>query len=494
MRAKPSPSLALLLLSAACASAPTEPTGPTPRLTRSELMDPQSCASCHPDHHRDWSGSMHAYAAEDPVFIAMNRRGQRETNGALGTFCVQCHAPVAVREGLTTDGLNLDQLPAWSRGVTCYACHAVDAVEGAHNNPLRLADDGVMRGGIADPMANGAHRSARSGLQDRDDAASSAMCGSCHDVVSPHGAAIERTYLEWQASVFSKVPGGTTCSQCHMPQSTDLRPVAAIDGAPSRRMHAHTFAGVDLAITPFPEREAQREAVQKSLDESLQSAVCVLPLGRNSRIQVVMDNSGAGHGFPSGAASDRRFWVEVVAKKDGVQMYESGQAASGEDVTARNDPDLWLLRDCLFDPAGKKTHHFWEAAASTSATLPALATFNPADPRFYATHLYRAYPGPGSALEDEPDEVAVRLRLVPIGFDVLDDLVASGDLSRELRDAMPELLVGSTSTLTWRADAPSQPWTDPETGLTWSCVTNSNLNLRAVRTPAPSNAACVKSP
>ena len=490
----PLPIVIALLLAVACSSPTSESPDAGAMLTRAELMDPQTCARCHPDHHREWSGSMHAYAGEDPVFLAMNRRGQRETNGALGTFCVQCHAPVAVREGMTSDGLNLDQLPAWSRGVTCYACHTVDAVEGTHNNPLRLADDGVMRGGISDPKANEAHRSARSPLHDRDDISSSAMCGSCHDVVTPHGAAIERSFMEWQASVFSKVPGGTTCSQCHMPQSTELRPVTNLEGSPLRRMHSHGFAAVDLALTPFPEHEAQRSAVQKALDESLQSAVCVLPLGRSSRIQVVLDNSGAGHGFPSGAASDRRFWVEVVAKKDGVQLYESGQAASGEDVTSRNDPDLWLMRDCLFDSAGRKTHHFWEAAASASAALPALATFNPADPRFYTTHLFRSYPGAGRTLDDEPDEVSVRLRLVPIGFDVLDDLVDSGDLSRELRDAMPELLVGSTSTLTWRADAPSQPWTDPETGLTWSCVTNTKLNLKALRTPAPSNATCVKSP
>lgn len=54
---------------------------------------------------------MHAYAAEDPVFVAMNQRMQRETNGAAGTLCVQCHAPMAVRLGKTKDGLNLAELP-----------------------------------------------------------------------------------------------------------------------------------------------------------------------------------------------------------------------------------------------------------------------------------------------------------------------------------------------------------------------------------------------
>ena len=73
---------------------------------------------------------MHAYAAEDPVFLAMNARGQRETNGALGDFCVKCHAPLAVELGLTTDGLNLGEIPPHLAGVTCFFCHTVESVEG----------------------------------------------------------------------------------------------------------------------------------------------------------------------------------------------------------------------------------------------------------------------------------------------------------------------------------------------------------------------------
>ena len=45
------------------------------RLSREELLDPKTCAGCHPQHYREWASSMHAYASDDPVFIAMNRRG-----------------------------------------------------------------------------------------------------------------------------------------------------------------------------------------------------------------------------------------------------------------------------------------------------------------------------------------------------------------------------------------------------------------------------------
>src|SRR6185295_17737270 len=126
-------------------------------LDEAALLDPMSCKTCHPAHFKEWSGSMHAYAAEDPVFMAMNARGQRETQGALGDFCVKCHAPMAVLTGATKDGLNLADVPAKLRGVTCFFCHSVDAVKGTHNNPLTLASDGVMRGGIADPVPTGAH-------------------------------------------------------------------------------------------------------------------------------------------------------------------------------------------------------------------------------------------------------------------------------------------------------------------------------------------------
>ncbi|HEY1909129.1 MAG TPA: multiheme c-type cytochrome, partial [Myxococcaceae bacterium] len=58
-------------------------------LTRAQLLDPAVCQSCHPDQYSEWAGSMHAYSTKDPVFRAMNARGQRETDGGLGSFCVQ---------------------------------------------------------------------------------------------------------------------------------------------------------------------------------------------------------------------------------------------------------------------------------------------------------------------------------------------------------------------------------------------------------------------
>src|SRR5207245_2330902 len=78
-----------------------------PSLSLADLQDPQKCQTCHPDHFKEWSGSMHAYASDDPVFLAMNKRGQRETSGMLGDFCAKCHAPLALALGATKDGTDL---------------------------------------------------------------------------------------------------------------------------------------------------------------------------------------------------------------------------------------------------------------------------------------------------------------------------------------------------------------------------------------------------
>src|SRR5712671_2012121 len=304
--------LACLPLAAAvlCACSGSSPQQPQGNLTRDQLLDPQSCASCHPQQYADWAGSMHAYASTDPVFLAMNKRGQRETNGSLGKFCVNCHAPMAVREGKTTDGLNLEQLETKYKGVTCYFCHSIASVDGTHDAALTLANDGVLRGSFPNPSPNGRpHKSIYSELLDRDSAKSSGTCGACHDIVNGHGTAIERTFVEWQGSAFALI-SGTTCSQCHMPQSVDLKAVAQVSGLPLRRTHGHTFPGVDLALTDFPDKDRQRQQVQALLDTTLQTAICVQHFGNQAQVSVIMDNVAAGHAFPSGAEQDRRVYSE----------------------------------------------------------------------------------------------------------------------------------------------------------------------------------------
>lgn len=454
------------------------------KLTRAELLDPQTCAGCHTDHYREWSGSMHAYAADDPVFLAMNARAQREAR--VGDFCVSCHAPMAVREGLTTDGLNLPDLPQHVKGVTCYFCHSTEQVTGTHNNPVKLAGDGFMRGALEDVLPNSAHGSTYSALLDRSRLASSDLCGSCHDIQNQHGVAIERTFAEWQESAFSQAPGGTTCGQCHMAANKDARPIANVAGAPLRRSHGHDFPGVDVALSDFPNRDEQRAAIQDLLDTTIQSALCVRGAGPTKSLMVILDNVAAGHSFPSGVAHDRRAWVELTGYRGEELVYSSGVVPEGTSPTELGDPDLWLLRDCGYDDQGKHVHLFWDAKGVESLLLPGQQTFDPSDRRFYQTHVYRTYPRAGGALGVDFDRARMRLYLAPVGFDVADVLIESDDLDPSVRDRLITFDVGAP--LEWTAATATETFIDQ--GIPMSCISTTNLKAAADKVPAPSPEHC----
>jgi hypothetical protein len=425
-------------------------------LTAEQLRDPAACAECHPDHYREWSGSMHAYAGVDPVFLAMNAKGQRETDGELGTFCVQCHAPMAVADGLAQDG-DLSEVPEAQRGVTCAFCHLVTDVEGTHNNPLRVATDGVLRGPFADPLPTPAHASQGSGLHDREDPRSAALCGSCHDIVTPAGAHIERTYAEWQDSLFAKPVVGLQCSECHMNRRAGT--AAADSGA--RKVHDHGFPGVDVALQPFPaefpeEQDRQRALVQELLDDTVAAYLCVAPAASDdasSLAVVTLENVAAGHHFPSGATADRRVWVELSAWRGSELLFQTGVAPDAQTpigaVSTEDDPDLWRIWSTLLDAEGAPTSDLWNAAALVPGpSLPAPTTLDPNSPAWLDTHVPKSF-----LFWGVPDRVEVAVKVEPIGRELLDELVASGDLDPAVRDAMPTFTLGPTA-VTWTADVP----------------------------------------
>lgn len=413
------------------------------------LRDPETCQECHPIHYREWSGSMHAYAAVDPVFIAMNQRGQRETNGELGDFCVQCHAPMAVVDGLTHDGLNLDELPDQKRGVSCYYCHNLEAIEGDHNARLRVANDTVMRGPIEDPIESPLHGALYSPMFDEGEAVASDTCGACHDIVTQTGVRLERTYQEYLTSVFAKVVEGDprpfeSCLSCHMNPRRGV--VSTVEGSPERLIHEHFWPGVDLPTVDFPHADVMRSAVE---DCQLAQGISLFTMEVTPPDLFTFQlETGAGHNQPSGSALDRRLWLEFLAyDEDGALLSaSSGNIADDEleeypEDDPRHDPNLLMLRDRIFDADGQPTHMFWDAAPSTaypdgyvSETLPP-ATTTYLRGQHTIVKQYRASTPDGNL----PARVTARIRLRPIGRDVLQDLVDSGDLSPTVRDAMQTL-------------------------------------------------------
>jgi hypothetical protein len=400
---------------------------------------------------------MHAYASLDPVFVAMNNRGQRETAGKLGKFCLRCHAPMAVLDGLTTDGSNLQQLPDTERGVTCYFCHNVTAVEADHNGMLHLAGDTTLRGPIRDPRAPRAHRAEFSEIFDEGSPKSAAMCGGCHDIVTPSGVHLERTFEEYRAGIFSKSATGapplfSTCVGCHMPAQRGF--AANTPGLAQRNVHEHLWPGVDVALTEFPHRDALRSAVE---DCELRASVTFFTLEVTPPdLFTFQVETNAGHNQPSGAAQDRRMWLEVLAYDDHGALLpdvSSGNIGDAEpEEEPGRDPHLLMFRDRIYDAKGQPVHMFWEAEKS------------PAHPEGYESNLLppptTTYVGGKHAVlqqyrlrgkEGLPARVTARLRMRPIGFDVLSDLVRTGDLDPAIVARMPTFTFGAQ--LEWTKEA-----------------------------------------
>ena len=475
-------------------------------------MDPSTCQTCHPAQYKEWSGSMHAYATDDPVFRAMNQRAQRESNNALGTFCVNCHAPVAVREG-KTDGTNLDGLAQPMKGVTCYFCHSIESVTGTHNNPLTLAANGSLFGPFADPVPGSPHNVSYSRLLDGATSDSANACGSCHDIQNLQGAHVERTFAEWTTTTLSQSPGGQSCAQCHMLASDGA--VSTTTPSKIRRVHSHMFPAVDLAVGDFPvaqgsdpandnnavtpQNAAQQAAATAFLSTAIQQTLCLNPV--THKLLLTLDNVGAsGHGWPSGATPDRRAWVELTAYQGGNLIYASGNTdAVGTFPSAlpfegsSPDPDLWLIRDCLYDASGAEVQMFWQAASvGASNQLPGLLIPNANDPTSYQTHFTLAYPST-TALPATPDEVKVTVHLQAIGDDVLASLVSSGDLDPSVPPQIARYALGGGATLDWTPTASNAfQATDSVTGAIMTCVatgaykSNITLTTSHARCPAPS--------
>jgi hypothetical protein len=455
----------MAVLAAALAPAGLGCGGNDAALSAAQLRDPVACQTCHPSQFAEWSGSMHAYAADDPVFVAMNQRGQRETSGALGDFCVKCHAPMALRDGRTADGTNLAALPAAEKGVTCFFCHSTQSIDGTHNNPISLVTDGRLFGPITDPDPSAPHGSAYAALLDDRRTESASACGACHDIVNGHDVALERTFEEWQETLFAIPPHGLTCAACHM---SGRDGPAASTSTKTRRLHDHGFPAVDVGLTPFPNADpvAQARDVQTTLDGTLQGTICLDDVAR--RIVVALDNVGAGHAWPSGAAQDRRAWVEVTAAVGDRVLYRSG-LAPGETTATTADPDLWLLRDCIYDDSGAEVQMFWAAASHDDNALPGAVTPDLQKPAtLVRTHRKRVYPV-AQALSETPDRITVDVFLKPIGDDVLASLIDSGDLAAADAAAVPTFRLGGGAQLTWTRAA-STSYVDGATGNRLACV------------------------
>ena len=144
------------------------------------------------------------------------------------------------------------------------------------------------------------------------------------------------------------------------------------------------------------------------------------------QLTVRMDTRGTGHAWPSGAAQDRRAWLEVIAyDASNSVVFSSGVVPDDKDPEEINDPNLFGLWDRIEQSDATPAHFFWEVATVQSQLLKPPVTLVQNDPAFdhSSTATFDV-----SAVISKLDHISARVRIRPFNHALLDQLVASQDL------------------------------------------------------------------
>src|SRR6185437_5961591 len=143
------------------------------------------------------------------------------------------------------------------------------------------------------------------------------------------------------------------CSGCHMISSTGvIAQGPGLDiGSRTDGFHDHSLPAIDMAISPFPNTSEQQQGIQTELEGAIAvvgptptgggaapGGICVVP-ENGGEITVRTDSFQIGHDYPSGAAQDRRSWLEVIAyDSNNNVLFSSGVVADNQDPEDIDDP------------------------------------------------------------------------------------------------------------------------------------------------------------
>ena len=334
------------------------------------LMRDDQCAHCHADAHAQWQYSAHRFASfNNPAYLFSVRNTReaafaRDGNVHAARFCAGCHDPAPLFSGRFDDpGFDDVNDPTAHAGITCVACHAIEAIGSVRGNADYVIGipERYPFGHSDDPVAMWVNRflvKARPALHKRTFLKpvhkTTEFCGTCHKVHLPK-ALNDYRWLRGQnhydAFLLSGVSGhGVTsfyyppraeknCNGCHMPLVASDDFAARRNSGGELTVHGHHFPAANTALghlLDFPDsvNEAHREFLEGSLrvdifgirtgngidgalTAPLRPDVPALVAGGEYLVEVVLRTLTLGHVFTQGTADSNEVWLEVSAMSGG---------------------------------------------------------------------------------------------------------------------------------------------------------------------------------
>lgn len=223
----------------------------------------QTCGGCHYAAHETWAGSRHAVAWSSPSYqLALRAAGDSPA-------CLGCHLPLLPQHDTLANGYvdgdltrpRLEPNNAFSatlraEGVSCAACHV---------------REGQVLG--TRPSESSPHPVVVS-----EELQSAELCATCHQLTWPGGdRPFYDTWGEWKGSAWASA--GVDCLDCHMAPTAGT-PTPGSDGSlPSHAMGSRLQRALTVLVD-LPSTRLQR--------------------GQPVELKLTVQNTGAGHAFPTG--------------------------------------------------------------------------------------------------------------------------------------------------------------------------------------------------
>ncbi len=365
--------------------------GTQPNENEIQIGKVKLCKTCHSktgdedsEPYKSWQGGMMSQASRDPVYLAALSVANQDLPG-VGEYCIRCHSPSGWLEGRSKSPDGSDLTEHDRHGVACAVCHRLEdplseagkalvetPAPGYGNGMMVMLGNDVVTGPYSDSPPVKSHQTVKS-----DFLASSAVCGTCHDVSNPLAAqdvrtdspasygVIERTYSEWLLSDYSKEPGGRTCQSCHFSEVAGGGKAARHKDAPHRDyLVQHGPVGgsiwvqnavIDIFGGDDIDADALKKGIQKTRGFLKTAAKLELSFSGDEAVRLRITNL-TGHKLPTGYIEGRRMWVNMkFMDAAGTVVKEIGQyrpvetEVANQKINARTlvDAEATRVYECL---------------------------------------------------------------------------------------------------------------------------------------------------